>query len=157
MGAIDMCPIATATYQENFPNTRVFTRRLEDIALPALKRSIGNIDILLSSPECTNHTCAKGAAPRDERSRATAMHVVEYARFFRPRWFILENVVHMRPWSRYNELKQELADLGYNLAEQVLEKVDVIVTSGTPPVVAAKQATSVIPIVFAVPRGLCRS
>lgn len=124
VGAIDMCPVATTTYQENFSNTRVLTRRLEDIALPALKRSIGNIDILLSSPECTNHTCAKGAAPRDETSRATAMHVVEYARFFRPRWFILENVVHMRPWSRYDELKQELIDLGYKLAEQVLDASD---------------------------------
>ena len=35
-------------------------------------------------------------------------------------------------------------------AEFVRLKVDVIVTSGTPPTVAAKQATSVIPIVFAV-------
>ena len=34
-------------------------------------------------------------------------------------------------------------------ADFVRLKVDVIVTSGTPPVVAAKQATSVIPIVFA--------
>jgi putative ABC transport system substrate-binding protein len=34
-------------------------------------------------------------------------------------------------------------------AEFVRLKVDVIVTSGTPPVVAAKQATSAIPIVFA--------
>jgi putative tryptophan/tyrosine transport system substrate-binding protein len=33
--------------------------------------------------------------------------------------------------------------------EFVRLKVDVIVTSGTPPVIAAKQATSVIPIVFA--------
>jgi putative ABC transport system substrate-binding protein len=33
-------------------------------------------------------------------------------------------------------------------AELVQHKVDVIVTSGTPPVLAAKQATSVIPIVF---------
>src|SRR4029450_13955782 len=34
-------------------------------------------------------------------------------------------------------------------AEFVRLKVDVIVTSGTPQVLAAKQATSVIPIVFA--------
>jgi ABC-type uncharacterized transport system substrate-binding protein len=36
-----------------------------------------------------------------------------------------------------------------NAAEFVRLKVDVIVTSGTPQVLAAKQATSVIPIVFA--------
>src|SRR5262245_60246684 len=36
-----------------------------------------------------------------------------------------------------------------NAAELVRLKVDVIVTSATPPTVAAKQATAVIPIVFA--------
>jgi putative ABC transport system substrate-binding protein len=36
-----------------------------------------------------------------------------------------------------------------NAAELVRFKVDVIVTSGTPPTLAAKQATAVIPIVFA--------
>ncbi|MFZ1087805.1 MAG: ABC transporter substrate binding protein [Xanthobacteraceae bacterium] len=35
------------------------------------------------------------------------------------------------------------------MAEFVKRRVDVIVTSATPPTVAAKQATSVIPIVFA--------
>jgi DNA (cytosine-5)-methyltransferase 1 len=124
VGAIDMCPTATATYQQNFAEALVLTRRLEDVGLAALRRRIGKIDILLASPECTNHTCAKGAAPRDEESRATAMHVVEYARVFRPRWFVLENVVHMRPWRRYNKLKQQLIDLGYKLTEQVLDSSD---------------------------------
>ena len=39
--------------------------------------------------------------------------------------------------------------LAETVAEFVQRKVDVIVTSATPPTVAAKQATSVIPIVFA--------
>jgi putative ABC transport system substrate-binding protein len=48
---------------------------------------------------------------------------------------------------RWAELREErLAELA---AELVRLKVDVIVTSGTPQVLAAKQATSVIPIVFA--------
>src|SRR5712691_8351424 len=42
-----------------------------------------------------------------------------------------------------NERSAEIA------AEFVRLKVDVIVTYGTPPVIAAKQATTVIPIVFA--------
>jgi DNA (cytosine-5)-methyltransferase 1 len=49
------------------------------------------------------------------------MLILDYARAFNPRWLVLENVVHMRPWSRYGELKQTLRDLGYNIAEQVLE------------------------------------
>ncbi|HUN99510.1 MAG TPA: DNA (cytosine-5-)-methyltransferase [Bradyrhizobium sp.] len=124
VGAVDMCSIATETYRANFPDAHVVNDRLENIDLKALKDRIGDIDILLASPECTNHTCAKGSAPRDEQSRATAMHVVEYARAFRPRWLVLENVVHMRPWSRYGELKTELESLGYNIAEQILDASD---------------------------------
>jgi DNA (cytosine-5)-methyltransferase 1 len=123
-GAIDMCPVATDTYRENFPGAHVVTGRLENIVIQDLKRSIGEIDILLASPECTNHTCAKGAAPRNEASRATALYTVEYARAFLPRWIVLENVVHMRPWSRYGELKQQLQLLGYHVQEQILDASD---------------------------------
>lgn len=123
-GAIDMCAVATATYQANFPKAKVFNDRLENINLGSLKRALGSIDILLASPECTNHTCAKGSAPRSEASRATALLAVEYARKFSPRWLVLENVVHMRPWSKYGALKRQLGDLGYNLAEQVIDASD---------------------------------
>jgi DNA (cytosine-5)-methyltransferase 1 len=121
VGAIDMCPVATATYRENFPEAHVATGRLEDVSLAKMRRAVGRIDILLASPECTNHTPAKGSAPRSEASRATAMYAVEYARAFRPRWVVIENVVHMRPWSRYGELKRELEALGYHRSEQVLD------------------------------------
>lgn len=124
VAAIDMCPIATQTYRANFPHTRVIRGRLEDISLSALREQVGDIDLLVASPECTDHTCAKGSAPRDEESRATAMQVIRYARVFRPRWIVLENVVHMRAWSRYGELKRELIPLGYFLAEQVLNAAD---------------------------------
>lgn len=123
-GAVDLCPIATATYQDNFPATHVVTGRLEHVDIAALRRQVGEINILLSSPECTNHSCAKGGAPRSEESRATAMLVVDYARAFKPRWIVLENVVHMRPWSRYEELKRELRGLGYRLAEQIIDASD---------------------------------
>jgi DNA (cytosine-5)-methyltransferase 1 len=118
---IDLSPLATETFKSNFPDALAITARLEEINLGWLKRRIGPIDLLLASPECTNHTCARGSAPRDESSRATAMLVVEYARLFKPRWLVLENVVHMRPWSRYGELKTELHALGYHLDEQVLD------------------------------------
>ena len=121
---IDMCATAAATFAANFPKAQVSAKRLEDIPLNSLKRDMGEIDLLLASPECTSHTCAKGGAPRDESSRATAMLVAEYARALRPRWIVLENVIHMRPWSRYGELKRDFQDLGYHLAEYVLDAAD---------------------------------
>jgi DNA (cytosine-5)-methyltransferase 1 len=124
VGAIDMCSIATETYRQNFPKAHVLTDRVENVDLGKLRRRIGEVDILLASPECTNHTCAKGARPRDEASRATAMLAVEYAKKLKPRWLVLENVVHMRPWARYSELWEALENLGYNLGEQVLDASD---------------------------------
>jgi len=124
VGAIDMCSVATKTYAANFPNAHVVTSKLEDVSISGLKRQVGDIDVLISSPECTNHSCAKGSAPRSEASRETAMQVVEYARAFRPRWLVLENVVHMRPWSRYGDLKKMLEELGYKIREQVLNAAD---------------------------------
>lgn len=121
VAAVDMCPIATATYKANFPDAEVLTSKLEDINPTKLRNRIGDIDLLLASPECTNHTCAKGSAPRSEESRATAMQVIRFAKAFKPRWIIMENVVHMRPWSRYQELKSSLAALSYNVGEHVLD------------------------------------
>lgn len=117
---IDQCGKATATYAENFPGAQVITSTLEDVSPRALHKQIGDIDLLLASPECTNHTCAKGSAPRSEASRATAMHALRYTKEFEPRWLVMENVVHMRPWSRYGELKESLEALGYNVREFVL-------------------------------------
>ena len=121
---IDRCGIAARTFSANFPEAVTVEKRLEDVHIPSLQSSIGRIDLLLASPECTSHTCAKGSAPRDEASRATAMMVTDYARALRPRWLVLENVVHMRPWSRYGELKRDLTALGYKLHEHVLDSAD---------------------------------
>jgi len=124
VAGVDMCSTATATFAANFPNAHVVTSRLEDLPMDDFKERIGPIDLLLASPECRNHTCAKGSAPRDEASRATAMQVVRFARLLRPRWLVLENVVYMRPWSRYHELKTLLEGLDYHLAEHTLDASD---------------------------------
>lgn len=121
---IDMWEVATSTFGHNFPCARVKTARLEDINPRKLRDEIGDIDLLLASPECTNHTCAKGSAPRSEESRATAMQTLRFARAFRPRWIVMENVIHMRPWSRYEELKSKLHGLGYRLREMVVDAAD---------------------------------
>jgi len=119
-----MWDVATATFSENFQSATVKTSRLEDIEPSRLRDEIGDIDLLLASPECTNHTCAKGAAPRSEKSRATALQTIRFARAFEPRCVVMENVVHMRPWSRYEEMKSELQSLGYELREMVLDASD---------------------------------
>jgi len=118
---IDMWDMATKTYAHNFPNATVKTSRLEEIDPFKLRDEIGDIEVLLSSPECTNHTCAKGSAPRSEESRATAMQTIRFAEAFNPSFIVLENVVHMKPWSRYEELKEKISAMGYEITEKTLD------------------------------------
>jgi DNA (cytosine-5)-methyltransferase 1 len=98
--------------------------RCEDIDLDQLKKKLGPIDLIIASPECTSHTCAKGNAPRSETSRRTAFQVVRFARAFKPRWLVVENVVHMRTWKSYSNWLRQLVDLGYNVKEQVVNAAD---------------------------------
>lgn len=124
VAGIDQWDLAAKVFSNNFPKAKVYKRRLETVNFRKLVSEVGEIDLLLASPECTNHTCAKGSAPRSEASRETALQVLRFARSLRPRWIVMENVVHMRPWSRYEELKESLSAIGYNIREQILDSSD---------------------------------
>jgi len=120
VAAIDMWPLAKATYSDNFPGTRFYRRKLEHLNPRQVLKEVGPIDLLLASPECTNHTCAKGKAERSEESRKTAFHVTRFAKTLKPRWIVVENVVQMRSWKRYEEWLSGLRRLGYSVREQKL-------------------------------------
>jgi DNA (cytosine-5)-methyltransferase 1 len=119
--AIDLWDFATEVYRDNFPDATVVRGDLRSLSPKRLMQRIGRVDALVASPECTHHTCARGSAPRDETSRETALQVWRYAATFKPRWIVIENVVHMRRWHRHEEFKAALAELGYHVREQVLD------------------------------------
>lgn len=120
VAAFDLWPLAGQAHDVNFPESEFVGGRLEDLNLDDLTKRYPKIDLILASPECTNHSPAKGNRPRCERSKETAFQVVRFAKAFKPRWLVVENVVNMRKWSRYAEFRAALQDLGYHLNEQVL-------------------------------------
>jgi DNA (cytosine-5)-methyltransferase 1 len=122
--AVDAWPIAAETYKANFPETKVVTTTLDERTGASILGRVGTIDLILASPECTNHTCAKGNRPRDEGSKRTANYVLNFARKLKPRWIVLENVVHMRSWCGYTPLISDLEGLGYNVHPQVLDAAE---------------------------------
>ena len=124
VGGIDSWPRATEVFADNFPAAFVFSGRVEDYEPQIIADRTGPIDLLLASPECTNHSCARGGRPRLEASRDTAFQVVRYARAMKPRWLVIENVIYMRSWTRYPELLQSLRNEGYKVAEHVLDAAD---------------------------------
>ena len=120
VAAFDLWPLAGEAHDANFPEAEFISGRLEEHDVDALAKKYGEVDLILASPECTNHSPAKGNKPRCEQSKDTAFQVVRYAKAFKPRWIVIENVVNMRKWTRYAEFKTALEKLGYKLQEQIL-------------------------------------
>ena len=124
VGGIDSWSLATEVFADNFPESCVFNGRVENYNPKSIADMLGPIDLLLASPECTNHSCARGGRPRQDASRDTAFQVVRYARVMKPRWLIIENVIHMRSWARHAEFLQSLTNEGYTVSEHVLNAAD---------------------------------
>jgi DNA (cytosine-5)-methyltransferase 1 len=123
VGAVDAWEIATQTYAANFPDSKVRNVMLGRSSGRKLLNGIKEVELLLASPECTNHTCARGSRDLDESSRETAFYVLNYVRAFKPRWLVIENVIQMRNWSRYDELLETLRK-DYKVSPQVLDAAD---------------------------------
>lgn len=118
---IDAWDIATKTYATNFGQDTGIRRTLVETGrLPVVDR-LGSIDLILASPECRSHTCARGSGQRDENSRRTARYVLRFARKLKPRWIVIENVIHMRNWDGFSGLVAEAEALGYHVHAQVLD------------------------------------
>lgn len=116
---------AIDTHAANFPQV---DHVCEDIQAVDPRR-YRSTDILITSPECTNHSLAKGARrknagqknlfndtpvdPSVERSRATMWDVVRFAEFHRYRIIIVENVVDVRYWELWDPWLTAMQALGY--------------------------------------------
>ncbi len=121
--AVDSWKIATDTYKFNFPNAKVINSKIEDINPFSFSDKI-KPDILLSSPECTAHSIARGAKSGSEKSRETAINIIAWAKALKPRWIVVENVNRMKKWNRHNELVNSLESLGYRVNDLMLNSAD---------------------------------
>lgn len=118
---------AIETHQTNFPNT---FHECTDISACDPRR-YPSTNILITSPECTSHTLAKGRKrknmaqtdlwgkngidPAEERSRATMWDVPRFAEHHRYEIVIVENVVDAALyWPLFEVWLQAMSVLGYS-------------------------------------------
>jgi DNA (cytosine-5)-methyltransferase 1 len=120
---LDAWDLATKTYQANFPEADVRTEYIEKVDIAALGKTY-RPDVLLTSPECTSHSIARGAKAGKESSRETALGIVPWVEAMKPRWVIVENVNRMKKWTRHNELVETIEDLGYTVSDLFLNSAD---------------------------------
>jgi DNA (cytosine-5)-methyltransferase 1 len=95
--AVNHWDIAVATHTANHPDARHFCASVDSLN----PRDIFNgrtLDLLWASPECTHHSIARGGAPVNDQSRATAWCVVRWAEALRPNIVLVENVPEFESW-----------------------------------------------------------
>lgn len=120
---LDAWKLATQTYQANFPEAEVITDRIENVSAKKLGR-LFKPDVLLTSPECTSHSIARGARPGSEQSKETAIGIVPWVEAMKPRWVIVENVNRMKQWDRHDELVRTIEGLGYAVSDLLLNSAE---------------------------------
>ncbi|MCU7937492.1 MAG: DNA cytosine methyltransferase [Candidatus Thiodiazotropha sp. (ex Dulcina madagascariensis)] len=118
--AVDAWDLATKTYKANFPEATIVREKIENID-PSQYKSKFCPDVLLTSPECTAHSIARGAKPGNEKSRETAIDIFPWIEAFNPRWVIVENVNRMKKWERHEELLVTLEKCGYTVSQLLLD------------------------------------
>ena len=125
IGGLDLWNHACDTFQSNFPKAETFNTRLSARSpLKSVASKIGQVDLLLASPECTNHSVARGNRPRSEESRETAFQVIRFARLLEPRWIVVENVTSMENWHAYGRWLDQLHAAGYRTRSLKLNAQD---------------------------------
>lgn len=126
VGAANHWALAIETHNTNHPNTEHFLDDLQQAHPSRFPRTT----VAWFSPECTNHSVAKGRKrknlgqldlwgehgvdPAEERSRATMREVVEFAEYHRYQIVIVENVVDIRNWQHYDSWLISMTNLGYD-------------------------------------------
>jgi DNA (cytosine-5)-methyltransferase 1 len=121
--AVDAWDLAIDTYRENFPQADVLCAPIETLDPYELAKTYSP-DVLLTSPECTSHSIARGAKPGTEKSRETAIGIIPWLNAMNPRWLIVENVNRMKKWNRHNELVQSIEAAGYYVNDLYLNAAD---------------------------------
>jgi DNA (cytosine-5)-methyltransferase 1 len=123
--ALNHWKLAIETHNTNFPDA---FHDCTDVSACDPRRYIST-DILITSPECTNHSLAKGQKvvksqmelydqgkidPAADRSRATMWDVPRFAEYHNYNAIIVENVVDARKWVMFDSWLQAMHALGYN-------------------------------------------
>lgn len=127
--------IAIETHAANHPKTQhdfvdITTRNPRDVP---------RTTFLWASPECTNHSNAKGKKrvainqidlwgntqidPEEERSRATMKEVYIFAEHHKYEAIIVENVTEIRHWQYYNDWLEDMQKLGYLYKEVIFNSM----------------------------------
>lgn len=135
--AINHDPVAIATHSGNHPRARHYCQDLADVD-PREAVSGGYLDLLVSSPECTHFSQARGGKPISDQKRQGAWQVIRWCRELHARCVLVENVEEFTTWgpvvggklaprgrgAEFQRWVQAFWSLGYQVDWRILNAAD---------------------------------
>jgi DNA (cytosine-5)-methyltransferase 1 len=94
--AVNHWPIAIETHSRNHPAARHLCESLDGV--DPRKHVIGRLNLLVASPECTEHSYAGGSRSVSDQGRASGWHVPRWLEATKADAFIIENVPAWMKW-----------------------------------------------------------
>lgn len=95
--AVNHWQLAIETHAKNHPDARHVCAALEGLNPRDLVPS-GRLNLLVASPECTNHSVARGGRPINDQSRASAWLILKWLQELYVESILIENVPEFREW-----------------------------------------------------------
>lgn len=128
VGHIEIWDAANKIYAENFSNSRLLKKDINDVGeedIKAWKAAFGELDIIVGGPPCQGFSLAGKRDPKDRRSQLYKqyVHIVDE---IQPKVFVFENVAKMTSMKTkdgslfLNEIISEFAKEGYTVAHKVV-------------------------------------
>ena len=128
VAAIENEEHAYATYKANHPEVRAFKQDVATVCGKDLLDLIGEqkIDLLAGCPPCQGFTSLTAKYRRDDRRNVLVLEMARLAEELQPAAIMMENVPRLAGKGKglYSDLRRRLEDLGYVLAEGILEVAD---------------------------------
>lgn len=95
--AINHWDVAIATHSANHPESDHLCASVDAVD-PRKCVPGGYLDILVASPECTDHSIAKGGRPVSDQKRASAWLILRWLELLYVKTVLIENVKEFRQW-----------------------------------------------------------
>lgn len=126
IAAVENDDVAAATYALNHPEVKLLQKDIQTVSAHGLMKELGlrrsELDLLAGCPPCQGFSTLRtrnGAKRNRDRRNNLVGEMLRFARVFRPKAIMMENVPRLKDHKLFEDLCAELERLGYRLSFDV--------------------------------------
>ena len=150
IAAIEIDPTATDSYEANHGKGIVRQADIRSVSARGLMRTLrlcpGQLELLAGCPPCQGFSTLRtrnGAKRNRDRRNDLVGEMLRFARAFRPKAVMMENVPTLEGRKPFVDLCNGLRRLGYKVTHKVKEAVALMIGNALPPELIRRQALQI--------------